>query len=101
MIELVGKMKRGSYIVNTARGRICDRDAIVRALESGRLAGYAGDVCVPQPPPPDHPWRTIAAPRHDAACVGNHRIGPGPLRRRGPQEPRVPGSPAVRSARNI
>src|ERR687895_610646 len=39
---LIGKMKRGAYIVNTARGKICDRDAIVRALESGQLAGYAG-----------------------------------------------------------
>ena len=36
---LIDKMKRGSYIVNTARGKICDRDAIVRALESGQLQG--------------------------------------------------------------
>ena len=59
---LIAKMKRGSYIVNTARGKICDRDAIVRALESGQLAGYAGDVWFPQPPPVDHPWRTM--PHH-------------------------------------
>jgi formate dehydrogenase len=59
---LLSKMKRGSYIVNTARGKICDRDAIVRALESGRLAGYAGDVWFPQPPPKGHPWRTM--PHH-------------------------------------
>merc|ERR1719498_2272011 len=56
---MLSKMKRGSYIVNTARGKICDRDAIARALESGQLAGYAGDVWFPQPPPPDHPWRTM------------------------------------------
>ncbi len=56
---LIAKMKRGAYIVNTARGKICDRDAIVRALESGQLAGYAGDVWYPQPAPPDHPWRTM------------------------------------------
>jgi formate dehydrogenase len=36
---LIAKMKRGAYIVNTARGKICDRDAIARALESGQLAG--------------------------------------------------------------
>ncbi|HKZ96201.1 MAG TPA: NAD-dependent formate dehydrogenase [Hyphomicrobiaceae bacterium] len=59
---LIAKMKRGAYIVNTARGKICDRDAIVRGLESGQLAGYAGDVWFPQPPPKDHPWRTM--PHH-------------------------------------
>jgi formate dehydrogenase len=59
---LIGKMKRGAYIVNTARGKICDRDAVVRALESGQLAGYAGDVWFPQPAPKDHPWRTM--PHH-------------------------------------
>ncbi len=60
--ELIGKMKRGSYIVNTARGKICDREAIARALESGQLAGYAGDVWYPQPAPEDHPWRSM--PHH-------------------------------------
>ena len=56
---LIAKMKRGAYLVNTARGKICDRDAVARALESGRLAGYAGDVWFPQPAPTDHPWRTM------------------------------------------
>jgi formate dehydrogenase len=59
---LIAKMKRGAYLVNTARGKICDRDAVVRALESGQLAGYAGDVWFPQPAPRDHPWR--AMPHH-------------------------------------
>ena len=36
---LISKMKRGAYLVNTAHGGICDRDAVVRALESGQLAG--------------------------------------------------------------
>ena len=56
---LISKMKRGAYLINTARGKICDRDAVVRALESGQLAGYAGDVWFPQPAPKDHPWRTM------------------------------------------
>jgi formate dehydrogenase len=60
--QLITKMKRGAYLVNTARGRICDRDAVVRALRSGQLAGYAGDVWYPQPAPADHPWRTM--PHH-------------------------------------
>jgi formate dehydrogenase len=56
LFELV---KRGSYLINCARGQLCDRDALVRALQSGRLAGYAGDVWFPQPAPVDHPWRTM------------------------------------------
>ena len=60
--ELIGKMKRGAYIVNTARGKICDCDAIARALESGQLSGYAGDVWFPQPAPNDHIWRNM--PNH-------------------------------------
>jgi formate dehydrogenase len=51
--------KRGTYIVNTARGKLVDRDALVRAVESGHIAGYAGDVWFPQPAPKDHPWRKM------------------------------------------
>jgi len=60
--KLIAKMKRGAYLINTARGKIVDRDAVVRALESGQLAGYAGDVWFPQPAPKDHPWRSM--PHH-------------------------------------
>jgi formate dehydrogenase len=59
---MIARMKRGAYLVNTARGKIADRDAIAAALESGQLAGYAGDVWFPQPAPQDHPWRTM--PHH-------------------------------------
>jgi len=59
---MIGRMKRGAYLVNTARGKIADRDAVAAALESGQLAGYAGDVWFPQPAPQDHPWRTM--PHH-------------------------------------
>jgi formate dehydrogenase len=59
---LIATMKRGAYLVNTARGKICDEYAVARALESGQLAGYAGDVWFPQPAPRDHPWRTM--PHH-------------------------------------
>ncbi|MFE7613418.1 NAD-dependent formate dehydrogenase [Streptomyces celluloflavus] len=60
--ELIAGMKRGTYLINTARARICDEGAVQRALESGQLAGYAGDVWYPQPAPADHPWRTM--PHH-------------------------------------
>lgn len=59
---LLSKFKRGAYLVNTARGGLCDREAVVRALESGQLAGYGGDVWYPQPAPVDHPWRRM--PNH-------------------------------------
>jgi formate dehydrogenase len=60
--KMIAKMKRGAYLVNTARGKICNRDAVARALETGQLAGYAGDVWFPQPAPRDHPWRSM--PHH-------------------------------------
>jgi formate dehydrogenase len=57
--QMIARMKRGAYLINTARGKICDRDAVARACESGQLAGYAGDVWFPQPAPQDHPWRSM------------------------------------------
>lgn len=60
--KMIAKMKRGAYLINTARGKIANRDAVAGALESGQLAGYAGDVWFPQPAPQDHPWRTM--PHH-------------------------------------
>ena len=60
--EMISKMKKGAYIVNTARGKICNKDAIAKALKSGQLSGYAGDVWFPQPAPNDHVWRTM--PNH-------------------------------------
>ncbi len=59
---MIARMKRGAYLVNTARGKIANRDAVAAALESGQLAGYAGDVWFPQPAPQDHSWRTM--PHH-------------------------------------
>lgn len=59
---MIARMKRGAYLVNTARGKIANRDAVAEALESGQLAGYAGDVWFPQPAPRNHPWRTM--PNH-------------------------------------
>lgn len=53
--ELFAKMKPGSYIMNVTRGEIIDGDALVRALESGQLAGAALDVAPGEPLPADHP----------------------------------------------
>ena len=57
--DLLEHFKRGAWLVNTARGAICDKDAVAAALASGQLAGYAGDVWNVQPAPRDHIWRTM------------------------------------------
>ena len=60
--ELLKHFKRGAWLVNTARGAICDKDAVAEALRSGQLSGYSGDVWNVQPAPKDHVWRTAKNP---------------------------------------
>ncbi|KAH9858767.1 NAD-dependent formate dehydrogenase, partial [Lenzites betulinus] len=60
--ELLSHFKKGAWLVNTARGAICDKDAVAAALKSGQLSGYAGDVWNVQPAPKDHVWRTMKNP---------------------------------------
>ncbi|MCE4991291.1 NAD-dependent formate dehydrogenase [Staphylococcus haemolyticus] len=57
--DVLSKMKEGSYLVNTARGKIVNTEALVQAVNSGHIQGYAGDVWYPQPAPENHPWRTM------------------------------------------
>ncbi|KAI0703375.1 NAD-dependent formate dehydrogenase [Cerioporus squamosus] len=54
--------RKGAWLVNTARGAICDKDAVAAALKSGQIFGYSGDVWNVQPAPKDHPWRTMKNP---------------------------------------
>ena len=56
--DLLGRMPAGSYLVNTARGGLVDLDAVLRALEDGRLAGVGLDVLPQEPPPAGHPLLT-------------------------------------------
>ena len=60
--KLLKHFKKGAWLVNTARGAICDKDSVAAALKSGQIAGYAGDVWNVQPAPKDHPWRTMHNP---------------------------------------
>lgn len=55
----LGQMKPGSYLINVARGRLVDEEALVRALEQGRLAGSAHDVFEDEPLAADHKLRAF------------------------------------------
>ncbi|KIK67249.1 hypothetical protein GYMLUDRAFT_238566 [Collybiopsis luxurians FD-317 M1] len=60
--ELLKHFKKGAWLVNTARGAICNKEDVAAALKSGHLSGYAGDVWDVQPAPKDHVWRTAKNP---------------------------------------
>ena len=57
--EALSWMKPSARLVNTARGPIVDEQALVQALECGRLAGAALDVYAQEPLPLDHPFRRL------------------------------------------
>jgi phosphoglycerate dehydrogenase-like enzyme len=61
-------MKRGAFLVNTARGPIVSESAMINALEGGRLGGVGLDVFDTEPLPMDHPLR-----RFDNAILLSHR----------------------------
>jgi D-3-phosphoglycerate dehydrogenase len=53
--ERLALLPDGAWVVNTGRGELVDQAAVIAALDSGKLAGYAADVLDEEPPPPDHP----------------------------------------------
>ncbi|ANR67358.1 NAD-dependent formate dehydrogenase [Staphylococcus equorum] len=57
--DVLSRMKEGSYLVNTARGKIVNKDDLIELVNNNHIQGYAGDVWYPQPAPQDHPWRTM------------------------------------------
>lgn len=57
--ERIALLPEDAYVVNVGRGSAIDQDALMEALNAGRIAGAALDVMVPEPLPKDHPlWST-------------------------------------------
>lgn len=56
--ERIGKLSAKTYVINVGRGSAIDQDALVTALNEGRIAGAALDVTEPEPLPPEHPLWT-------------------------------------------
>jgi D-3-phosphoglycerate dehydrogenase len=57
--ERIAEMKSGVLLVNTSRGGLVDEPALIRALQSGHVAGAALDVFETEPFAEDHPFRTM------------------------------------------
>ncbi|MCJ1384444.1 formate dehydrogenase (NAD+) [Xylographa soralifera] len=73
--ELISKMKKGAWLVNTARGAIVVKEDVADALKSGHLRGYGGDVWFPQPAPKDHPLRYAKNPFGGGNAMVPHMSG--------------------------
>lgn len=77
--DLLGAMRDGVYLVNTSRGGLVDQDALLAALDAGKVRGAGLDVTEPEPLPPGHPLlgrRDVVVTPHvaSATVAGRRRI---------------------------
>ena len=68
-------LPKGAYVINVGRGTAIDQDALIKALDSGHLAGAALDVVVPEPLPADHPLRKAKNLLLTPHVAGNMTLG--------------------------
>ena len=66
----LARLPEGAVVVNAARGQLLDLDALVAALDSGRVAAAGLDVVYPEPLPPGHPLL-----KHPRAVLTPHTAG--------------------------
>lgn len=59
--ERIAMMKKGTVLVNVARGAVCDESAVTEAVLSGHLGGFGCDVYSREPFPENHPFAAIRA----------------------------------------
>jgi len=77
----IALMKPTAVVINTARGKVIDEDALARALASGRLRAAAIDAFAEEPPAPDSPLRALGnkvlLSPHAASYNEGGELGPG------------------------
>jgi len=75
-VEEIAKMPQGSFVINTARGGVVDTEAVIEALDAGKLAGAGIDVLEKEPPSDDSPvlqaWKDPNHPAHDRLLLNPH-----------------------------
>ncbi len=76
--RVIAAMKPSAFLVNVARGPVCDEDAILDAVRAKRIAGAGLDVFCEEPLPPEHPFwreeRILITPRQSGGTADYHEL---------------------------